>query len=200
MNRSAWLRPYSYEVITLVNLAIIAYFSGTIVLSSLPATLAAFIPTLGGYAAVGVALRALVAWRRGELRAYWRVLRSTGWLSDTVRLVISGSLMVHTYFWIKLVVPLLHPRLYDQELWNIDQKMFLGLSPNVLFLNVFANGVVLKVIDWSYARIFFISMSIAFMFFLSSPSRRSRARPLRPRRCNRPGRRRHRCWRRRTGR
>jgi len=175
MNRSAWLRPYSYEVITLVNLAIIAYFSGTIVLSSLPATLAAFIPTLGGYAAVGVAVRALVAWRRGELRAYWRVLRSTGWLSDTVRLVIFGSLMVHTYFWIKLVVPLLHPRLYDQELWNIDQKMFLGLSPNVLFLNVFANGVVLKVIDWSYARIFFISMSIAFMFFLSSPSRRLRA-------------------------
>src|SRR5512132_1788840 len=165
MNRRAWLRPYSYEIVTLVNLAIIAWLAGSIILTSLPATFAAFIPTLGGYAFAGVVVRALIAWRRGELRAFLRIVRSVGWLTDTVRLVIFGSLMVHTYFWIKLVVPLLHPRLYDQELWNIDQRMFLGMSPNILFLNVFANGVVLQVIDWAYARIFFISMSVAFIFF-----------------------------------
>jgi hypothetical protein len=175
MNRRTWLRPYSYEIVTLVNLAIIAWLAGSIIITSLPATFAAFIPTLGGYAIAGVAVRALIAWRRGELRAFLRIVRSVGWLTDTVRLVIFGSLMVHTYFWIKLVVPLLHPRLYDQELWNIDQHMFLGMSPNILFLNVFANGVVLQVIDWAYARIFFISMSVAFIFFLSSPSRRLRA-------------------------
>jgi PAP2 superfamily len=175
MNRRTWWRLYSYEIITLVNLAIIGWLTGSIVITSLPATLAAFIPTLGGYAIAGVVIRALVAWRRGELRAFLRIVRSAGWLTDTVRLVLFGSLMVHTYFWIKLVVPLLHPRLYDQELWNIDQRMFLGLSPNILFLNVFSKGFVLQVIDWAYARIFFVSMSVAFMFFLSSPSRRLRA-------------------------
>ncbi len=174
-NRGALFRPYSYEIVTLVNLAVIAWLAGTIVISSLPQTLASFIPTLGGYALAGVAVRALVAWRRGQLRVYVRIIRSVGWLSDTVRLVIFGSLMVHTYFWIKLVVPLQNPQLYDQALWNVDQKMFLGLSPNILFLNVFANGVVLQVIDWAYARIFFVSMTVAFMFFLSSPSRRLRA-------------------------
>jgi PAP2 superfamily protein len=175
MNRRTWWRPYSYEIVTLVNLAIIAWFTGSIVIGSLPATLASFIPTLGGYALAGVVVRALVAWRRGELPAYLRIIRSAGWLTDTVRLVLFGSLMVHTYFWIKLIVPLLHARLYDQELWNIDQAMFFGLSPNILFLNVFSKGVVLKVIDWAYARVFFVSMSVAFMFFLSSPSRRLRA-------------------------
>lgn len=175
MNRHPWLRLYSFEVITLVNFAIITWFTGTIVISSLVPTFASFIPTLGGYALAGVVIRILVAWRRGELRAYLRVIRSAGWLTDTVRLVVFGSVMVHTYFWIKLVVPLLHPRLYDQELWNVDQKMFFGMSPNILFLNIFSQRVVLNVIDWSYARIFFISMSIAFIFFLSSPSRRLRA-------------------------
>lgn len=174
-NRRSWLRPYAYEIVTVVNLALIASLTGSIVVTSLPQTLQSFIPTLGGYALAGVAVRSLVAWRRGELRVYLRIVRSAGWLSDTVRLVIFGSLMVHTYFWIKLVVPLLHPRLYDQALWNADQQMFFGLSPNIFFLNVFANGVVLRVIDWAYARIFFASMTVAFMFFLSSPSRRLRA-------------------------
>jgi hypothetical protein len=176
MNRRTWWRLYSYEIITLVNLAVIAWMTrSTIVITSLPATLTSFIPTLSGYALAGVAIRALVAWRRGELRAFLRIIRSAGWLTDTVRLVLFGSLMVHTYFWIKLVVPLLHPRLYDQELWNIDQWMLLDHSPNILFLNVFSKGVVLEVIDWAYARIFFASMSVAFIFFLSSPSRRLRA-------------------------
>jgi hypothetical protein len=176
MNRRTWWRLYSYEIITLVNLAVIAWMTrSATVITSLPATLASFIPTLSGYALAGVAIRALVAWRRGELRAFLRIIRSAGWLTDTVRLVLFGSLMVHTYFWIKLVVPLLHPRLYDQELWNIDQWMLLDHSPNILFLNVFSKGVVLQVIDWAYARIFFVSMSVAFIFFLSSPSRRLRA-------------------------
>ena len=175
MNRRTWWRPYSYEIVTLVNLAVIAWLTGSIVISSLPATLASFIPTLGGYALAGVIVRALVAWRRHELRAYLRIIRSAGWLTDTVRLVLFGSLMVHTYFWIKLVVPLVHTRRYDRLLWVIDQQMFLGLSPNILFLNVFSKGVVLQVIDWAYARVFFVSMSVAFIFFLSSPVRRLRA-------------------------
>ncbi|MGZ8829115.1 MAG: phosphatase PAP2 family protein [Thermoanaerobaculia bacterium] len=175
MNRRVWKRPYFFEVATIINLLIITALTNPLVLTSVMSTFGSFIPTLGGYALTGVLVRGAVAWYRGELRAYLRILRSPGWLVDSARLIVSGALMVHTYFWIKLVVPILHARLYDQELWNMDQAMFFGFSPTVLFLNVFANGTVLKVIDWSYARIFFVSMSVAFMFFLSSPSRRLRA-------------------------
>jgi hypothetical protein len=145
------------------------------VVTSLPATFSSFIPTLTGYAAMGAAVRALIAWWRGGLREYVRIIRSAGWLVDSLRLVVFGSLMVHTYFWIKLVVPIVHPRLYDQELWNLDQRMFFGLSPNILFLNIFSQRAVMQGIDWAYARIFFVSMAVAFSFFLSAPSRRLRA-------------------------
>lgn len=175
MNRRVWKRPYFFEVATIINLLIITALTNPLVLTSVMSTFGSFIPTLGGYALTGVFVRAAVAWYRGELRAYVRILRSPGWLVDSARLIVFGALMVHTYFWIKLVVPILHARLYDQELWDMDQAMFFGFSPTELFLNVFANGTVLKVIDWSYARIFFVSMSVAFMFFLSSPSRRLRA-------------------------
>ncbi|HEX9161864.1 MAG TPA: phosphatase PAP2 family protein [Thermoanaerobaculia bacterium] len=175
MNRRAWRRPYSYEIVTLVNFAVIASLTNRLVVTSLPATFASFIPQLAGFALIGVVVRAAVAWRRGELPAYVRVIRSSGWLTDTLRLILFGALMVHTYFWIKLVVPILHPQLYDQELWNVDQRLFFGISPSVFLLNVFSQPTVMQVIDWSYARIFFASMSLAFTFFLSSPSRRLRA-------------------------
>ncbi|HSP13257.1 MAG TPA: phosphatase PAP2 family protein [Thermoanaerobaculia bacterium] len=177
MNRRVWRRPYLFEIVTVVNFIIIFIIvapANPIVLTSLPVTLFSFIPTLGGYAAIGIAARCAIAWYRGELRAYLRILRSPGWLIDTVRLIVSGALMVHTYFWIKLVVPLLHPVLYDQALWDIDRRMFFGYSPNILFLELFSRPLVLKSIDISYARIFFISMSLAFIFFLSDPSRRLR--------------------------
>ncbi|HSP35272.1 MAG TPA: phosphatase PAP2 family protein [Thermoanaerobaculia bacterium] len=178
MDRRVWKRPYFFEIVTIVNFLVIFALiepANPIVLTSVPTTLKVFIPQLAIFGAIGVVVRAIIARFRGEFRAYWRVIRSPGWLVDSVRIIVCGALMVHTYFWIKLVVPLLHPVLYDQLLWNIDRAMFFGYSPNVLFLNVFSQQPVLKSIDWAYARIFFASMSIAFIFFLSAPSRRLRA-------------------------
>ncbi len=178
MDRQIRLRPYFFEIFSIVNFLIIFGVvapANPIVLTSIPVTFEAFIPQLLLFGLVGVAVRAVIARFRGELRAYWRIIRSPGWLIDSARIVVFGALMVHTYFWIKLVVPLLHPVLFDQFLWNLDRAVFAGYSPNVLFLNVFSQPVVLQSIDWAYARIFFVSMSVAFMFFLSAPSRRLRA-------------------------
>jgi hypothetical protein len=176
-SRRVYARPYLFELFTLANLAIITVImmgGNVYVLTSIPTTFMSFIPTLVGYAAGGVAVRCVVAKFRGELPAYLRILRTPGWLVDAARLIFFGALMVHTYFWIKLVVPLIHPRLFDQELWDLEQRMFLGFSPNILFLDVLSHPLVLRVIDVSYARIFFVSMTVAFMFFLSAPSRRLR--------------------------
>lgn len=149
--------------------------SNQYVATTLPETFRSFVPTLGGYALAGCAIRLALAWWQGTARRYLRQISSVGWLTDSVRLVLSGSLMVHTYFWIKLMMPLLHRRMFDAELWEIDRVMFFGLSPTVFFLNLFSQEAVLSVIDWAYARIFFLSMTVAFAFFLSAPSRRLRA-------------------------
>lgn len=177
--RRVYARPFFFEIFTLANLALLVALTmranNIFVLTSIPTTFRTFIPTLCGYALGGIAVRCVIAKLRGELGAYLRILKTPGWLVDTARLVVFGALMVHTYFWIKLMVPLMHPRLYDQELWDLEQKMFFGYSPNILFLDLFSNQTVLRFIDVSYARIFFVSMTVAFMFFLSAPTRRLRA-------------------------
>ena len=175
--RSVPHRLYFFEVFTLANLALIFYLTSRanpFVLTTIPTTFRMFVPTFFAYAAVGVVIRCIVAAVRGNLQGYLRHIRTAGWLSDTVRLVLSGAVLLHTYFWIKLVVPLMRPNLLDQELWDLDQATMFGFSPNILFLEIFSQPVAMRVVDWSYARIFFASMTVAFSFFLSSPSRRIR--------------------------
>ena len=170
-------RLYFFEAFTLANFILIFILTvrgHPFALNSLPTTFRSFIPTLLGYTLAGVVIRCIAAAVRGELKEYLRHIRKVGWLVDTLRLVVFGALMVHTYFCIKLVVPLMRPDLLDQELWNLDQAMLFGFSPNILFLEVFSQPAAMRVIDWSYARIFFASMTVAFVFFLSSPSRRIR--------------------------
>ncbi len=121
--------------------------------------------------AAGVAIRAVVAWRRRQLREYIDAIRSRQWLTDTLRLAIASALFVHAYGWIKLAIPLLHVRLFDQELWNIDAKLFAGHAPTEFFLTLFSAPPVLRSIDWAYANVFFASLVIATAFFGSSPSR-----------------------------
>jgi membrane-associated phospholipid phosphatase len=111
---------------------------------------------------------------RGRGRAYLHAIGNPGWISDTVRMILFGFVIVHTYGWIKLTVPIYHPRLFDQQLWELDRLLMLGLSPNIFFLNLFSQPAVLRFIDGGYARIFLISLIIAFVFFLSHPSRRVR--------------------------
>ncbi len=176
-DRRPWGRPYFFEVLAVANLAAIAIAASRVnvsILGSLPGTLLQFLPTLLGYALVGIVVRAAVSAYRKELPAFIRVICRAGWITDTLRLALFGALTMHAYFWIKLLVPVMHPRLFDQELWNIDQAMMGGLSPNVLFINIFSSPVAMRAIDWTYARVFFASMTIAFAFFLSAPSRRVR--------------------------
>jgi hypothetical protein len=170
-------RPYFFELFTIANFLIIHLLfrrDSDAVLSTLPDTLPAFGVVLLAQAIGGVIARGIVAAVRGELRAYLRIISTVGWITDTLRLGLFGALMVHVYGWIKLTVPLFHHRLFDQQLWDLDRHLFFGMSPNILFLDVFSNPRVLGAIDWSYASIFFCSMAIAFTFFLSAPSRRLR--------------------------
>lgn len=176
-SRRATPRLYPFEIFTLVNFVIIWAIvsrSGNAVLVTVPETFTSFVPTLTGYLLAGCVLRGAIAAWRGTLRQYLAKIRTAGWITDAIRLVLGGSLMVHTYFWIKLMAPIAHPRLFDRELWELDRVLMFGLSPNIFFVSLFSQKPVLAFIDWSYAKIFFASMTIAFMYFLSEPSRRLR--------------------------
>jgi hypothetical protein len=177
-NRRIFRRPYFFEIFIAANFMLIVWMTirlNPVVVRTIPDTFRTLIPSMALYAIAGAAIRTVVAARRRELPVYLRLLRSPGWMVDTLRIVVGTALMAHTYFWIKLLVPILHQRNFDQVLWDLDQKMFFGFSPNILFLDLFSPEPVMRFIDWSYARIFFASMMIAFVFFLSAPSRRVRA-------------------------
>lgn len=169
-------RPYFFELFSLGNLLliIVLFHDRNAIIGTLPGTLLSFGSLLALEALLGVVIRCCIAAIRGEFRAYWRIICSPGWLSDTLRMVLIGSCMIHAYLWTKVVVPLLHARRFDQELWNLDQKLFFGMSPNIFVLNLFSSPKVLGFVDFTYVAIFFVSMTFGFVFFLSAPSRRIR--------------------------
>jgi hypothetical protein len=176
-SKRIYVLPYFHELFIAVNLLAIHLMfrrDGNAVLATLPATLIAVGAALALQAAGGVVVRLIIAAGAGKARAYLQVIRSPGWLTDTFRLILAGSAMTHVYGWIKVTVPLFHTRRFDQELWNLDRTLLFGHSPSVFFLDVFSNPKALETIDWSYAMVFICSMTLAFGFFLSSPSRRLR--------------------------
>jgi hypothetical protein len=167
---------YLFEIVAAANFVVICWLLWPIraPLMMLPRVLWIFGSGFLTNAAIGIAVRAVVAWRRGQLRSYARVLRSAEWITDTLRLAVVSGLFIAAYGWIKLSVPLLHPRLFDQELWNLDRKLLAGYSPNEFVLTLFSAPAVLRAVDWAYANIFYVSLLIASAFFASSPSRRLR--------------------------
>lgn len=168
-------RLYFFELFVAVNLAVVVVlgYRSLPIVGSPVRIVAGLLISMTVQTLLGVAVRSAVALVRGQ-RGYFRTLRSGQWLRDTARLVIGFALVIFTYGWIKLVVPLYHPTLFDQSLWNLDQSLFFGISPAVFFLDLFDGAGLLRVIDWSYANIFFASTLLAGAFFLSEPSRRVR--------------------------
>ncbi len=170
-------RPYFFEWFTFGNFLLIQVLLWTTLrapMETLPRVVWSLASGFLLQAAIGVGLRALVAWRRGTLTQYLAIIRRPSWVADTVRIAIFSGLFVHTYGWIKLAIPLLHPRLFDQQLWDLDRTLGLGYSPNVFLLSLLGAPSVLRTIDWTYANIFLASLNLAGVFFASSPSHRIR--------------------------
>ena len=169
-------RPYFFELFVLANLFIAHLVIGhpRIIVSVLPSELILIVPPVAVELAAGVVARlVLVAFRRRG-REYFAIIRSREWLIDTARLFVFSILIAHVYTWIKVTVPLLHPRLFDQQLWNLDAAMLGGHSPNVLMLALFSNRTFLTIIDMTYGRLFEASLAFSFVFFLSLPERETR--------------------------
>ena len=168
-------RLYFFEVFALANLALIALLAfGTLpILGSPLVHTLNFSATFLVEALLGTAVRSVVAVARRD-RTYFRIIRSPRWILDTIRMAVAGGIVVTAYGWIKLVVPILHPRSFDGELWTIDRILFFGMAPTTFFVELFDAGPFLRIVDLAYANIFFASAVVAFSYFLSEPSRRVR--------------------------
>jgi hypothetical protein len=168
-------RPYFVEVFVAVNLlAVILYAHQSLPLIGRPVKVAGgLVLSLAGQALLGVIIRSVVAAIRKD-RAYFQTIRSIEWLTDTVRLVVAAALVIFVYGWIKLTVPVYHPTLFDQVLWDVDQRIGLGVAPTVFLLGLFGNGAFLRAIDWLYANIFFASTIVASAYFFSDPRKHIR--------------------------
>lgn len=169
-------RPYFFEIFAAANLVIIQALLWPIAtpMTTLPRLMVMTAAVMLVQIAAGVAIRAVVAWRRGQLSAYLGVVRSLPWITDTLRIAIFSAMSVQAYGWIKLAIPLLNARLFDQELWDLDARLFAGHSPTELVLTLFSGHAVLRAIDWIYANGFFATLMIASAYFGSSASRRFR--------------------------
>jgi hypothetical protein len=170
-------RPYFFEIFALANFLIVTLLvirHTRDVLTSLPTEAFYFGVTFFIQAASGVVVRLIVAAARGKTREYLAVLRSPAWLLDTLRIMVFALIMLHVYCWIKITLPLMHPRLFDQPLWDFDSALLAGHSPTVLMLSLFANRPFLRFVDFTYIGVFTVSLHIAFAWVFSEPDRRLR--------------------------
>ena len=165
-------RPYFFEIFATLNLIVIQIVLWRITpapLATLPKMFVILLPVFVIQTLIGVGIRFAI--RR---QAYATVVRSRAWLVDTIRLIIFNVIAVQTYGWIKVSVPLLNSRLYDEELRNLSRAIFFNHSPNVFFVELFSNPPVLRAFDWSYAYVFLASINIATIYFLSDADCRIR--------------------------
>ena len=168
-------RPYFFEVFACANLAVILFIAreSLPIIGSPLAHLAALSAGIGTQAVAGILVRVAIALVRRD-RTYLRVIRGGAWITDTLRLIFFGAMVIVAYGSLKLVVPIHHPRLFDPELWELDRALFFGIAPTTFFLDVFGAPWFLRLIDWTYANIFFASAFIAYAWVLSHPRRRLR--------------------------
>ncbi len=133
-----WARPYPFELAAWAGLVAGVGFLRLSGLSvdrvavryTIPPLLVPTLQALGG----GVLLYALYALaRRASLSGYLRTVVSPAWLLLTARIWIVCLLFTFTYFWMKVSVPLVNWRLWDEQLWRLDRLLHFGVQPSVFW-------------------------------------------------------------------
>jgi PAP2 superfamily protein len=88
---------------------------------------------------------------RRPLMAYLRGLARPGWWVLWLRLLLAAVLMTYGYFWLKVAVPLVNPRLWDDQLWRLDAWLHFGVSPSIFVPSLFAGTPLVALLDHWYA-------------------------------------------------
>jgi len=126
--------------------------------------------------AAGIALQLVYrGLRRQPLRGYLREVARLPWLLLWTRLLLAAVLMTYGYFWLKVSIPLVNPRLWDAELWQLDRALHLGISPSLFVANLCAGTPLVGVIDrWYGAWVSTVFYTLAFFSAAVDPLLRRR--------------------------
>lgn len=176
------LAPRAFEVLALVafvaSITALQLFGVRVTFATVVFTLRETGPRLLAALAAGVGLNLLFrAFPPGRLRAYLPVLKDPAWLLETFRIWLACVLLTHSYLWLKVSIPLLNPRLWDDELARFDAWLHGGISPSRFVVALLEDTVLMPFIDWSYAWWLAVVLAM-FGLLATSPSPRVRAQFL----------------------
>ena len=113
--------------------------------------------------------------RRRPLGPYLRRLLRWDWLALWLRLWLTCFVFTYAYFWLKVCVPLVNYRLWDQQLWALDRLLHLGVSPSILLTELFAGSGLIAPLETWYGW-WLPTMMFGLSFFCAAPDAGTRRR------------------------
>ncbi len=110
-----------------------------------------------------------------EVRAYLRGLFTGRWLVLSLRLWAVCLVFTYAYFWLKVSVPLVNPRLWDRALWDLDIALHLGYSPSIFVARLLQGTGMLPLLDLWYGW-WLATVTYGIAFFFADPEAGERRR------------------------
>ena len=149
------LRPYPFEIFAVVNLVAAVLFLRSFHLRidgrGLVYIVRPLIKSLPLYLLAGLllAMVAVLIARRPVMEFFRRVARP-GWLFHWLRLWAGIMMVTYAYGWLKVNVPLVNYRIFDQQLWDLDVLLHLGVSPSIFATQLVAGTPLMEFLDFWY--------------------------------------------------
>ncbi len=170
--RRGALRPYPFEIaawLALVSSVAFLRLSGLrIGWETFDYTIPPLLPVMAKYFVAGIGLYALWALlRRESLTSYLRTIASVRWIVLSLRVWVAILIFNYAYFWLKVCVPMVNPRLWDQTLDRLDSLLHFGWSPSIVLTDA-VRGPLLGWIDVWYG-LWLPSVSLTIAFFCAHP-------------------------------
>lgn len=176
--RISRLKPYPFEVVSWLGLLTVVIFLRShdlrIDWTTVDYLVLPFIPIMGKIFCLGIVMQMVLSRVTGQsLKTYLKTIFSARWIALTVRLLIVVLIFNYNYFWLKVCVPLVNFRLWDEAYWKLDIWLHFGYSPSVLLVELFTGTGLAGWLDswyqlWHYTTLF------AVAFFVSAASPRIR--------------------------
>ena len=139
-------------------------------------TVPPLIPVMARILIAGLALYLLfLLTRRRRIRPYLKRLLTWRWWLLTVRLWTAIIVFTYTYFWLKVCVPLVNERLWDEPLWRLDTVLHLGFSPSLFLVELTHDTLLPGLLDQWYG-LWLPSVSLGIAFFCAVPGAKFRRR------------------------
>lgn len=91
-------------------------------------------------------------------------------LSDAIRIILTNPMILIIFCNLKQIIPVVNPRLFDQELWQADTILHFHLSPTLFFLQIPREHWFWPFMDYCYPTYFLMIVFVLWIFMLQRKS------------------------------